>query len=223
MLQSHEFDLWADDYDRTVGLTDDQDEYPFAGYRQVLGAIYQRIRQDKSIHSILDVGFGTAALTSRLYGDGYAITGLDFSPRMIEIAQEKMPQAALICHDLSQGFPKALESASFDCIISTYALHHLTDAQKAGFLTQCLKHAPTILLGDVAFPSAAALEDVRRRAGDEWDDEEYYFVFDKLPRLEGAKAAFTPYSFCAGVIEIGYTIGQPIVECPACPGHSDQT
>lgn len=202
MLQSHGFDLWADDYDRAVELTDDQNEYPFAGYRQVLGAIYRRIRQDKSIHSILDVGFGTAALTSRLYSDGYAITGLDFSPRMIEIAQEKMPQATLMCHDLTQGFPKALESASFDCIISTYALHHLTDAQKADFLAQCLNHAPTILLGDVAFPNAAALDDTRRRAGDEWDDEEYYFVFDQLPHLEGAKAAFTPYSFCAGVIEI---------------------
>lgn len=202
MLQSQGFDLWADDYDRTVGLTDDQDEYPFAGYRQVLGAIYRRIRQDKAIHSVLDVGFGTATLTSRLYGDGYAITGLDFSPRMIEIAQEKMPQATLMCHDLTQGFPKALETASFDCIVSTYALHHLTDAQKADFLAQCLNHAPTILLGDVAFPNAAALEDVRRRAGDEWDDEEYYFVFDQLPRLEGAKATFTPYSFCAGVIEI---------------------
>lgn len=202
MLHSDGFDLWANGYDRDVGLSDAEDTYPFAGYRQVLGDIYRRVREDARIHTILDIGFGTAALTSRLYEDGYAITGLDFSPRMLAIAREKMPHATLIRHDLNDGFPAALSAAAFDCIISTYALHHLTDAQKAGFLQQCVAHAPLVLIGDVAFSDSAAQEACRRRAGDEWDEDEHYFVMDCLPPISGAAAAFTACSHCAGVVEL---------------------
>lgn len=37
MLDSKEFDLWADGYDRSVNLSENANEYPFAGYKQVLG------------------------------------------------------------------------------------------------------------------------------------------------------------------------------------------
>ena len=40
MLDEKGFDLWADGYDRSVGLSDEDGTYPFAGYRAVLGAIY---------------------------------------------------------------------------------------------------------------------------------------------------------------------------------------
>lgn len=202
MLHSDGFDLWADGYDRDVGLSDAEDTYPFAGYRQVLGDIYRRVRKDARIHTILDVGFGTAALTARLYRDGYAITGLDFSPRMLAIAQAKMPGATLLRHDLNDGFPAALADAAFDCIISTYALHHLNDGQKADFFRQCAAHAPLTLIGDVAFPDEAAQDACRLRAGDEWDEDEHYFVMDRLPCPAGVDAAFVPHSHCAGVIAL---------------------
>jgi len=202
MLKSDGFDLWADGYDQSVGLSDAQDTYPFAGYRQVLDTIYGRIRQDGRIHRIADVGVGTAVLARRLYGDGYAISGLDFSPRMLEIARERMPRAALLCHDLTEGFPAAWADHRFDCIISTYALHHLTDGQKADFLAQCLLHAPLVLIGDVAFPDSAAQEACRRLAGEEWDDDEHYFVVDRQAFPTDATVAFEPCSHCAGVIEL---------------------
>ena len=40
MLNNEGFDLWADDYDKSVGLSDEEGVYPFAGYRDVLNKIY---------------------------------------------------------------------------------------------------------------------------------------------------------------------------------------
>ena len=34
MLNNKEFDLWADGYDKAVGLSDEGNTYPFAGYKK---------------------------------------------------------------------------------------------------------------------------------------------------------------------------------------------
>lgn len=39
MLNNQEFDLWADDYDKSVALAEENDEYPFAGYKKILNII----------------------------------------------------------------------------------------------------------------------------------------------------------------------------------------
>ena len=39
MLSREGFDLWADGYDQAVGLSDEENSYPFAGYKDVLGGI----------------------------------------------------------------------------------------------------------------------------------------------------------------------------------------
>ena len=41
MLDNKGFDLWADGYDQTVGVSDEENTYPFAGYREVLGTVYR--------------------------------------------------------------------------------------------------------------------------------------------------------------------------------------
>ncbi|WP_306817595.1 class I SAM-dependent methyltransferase [Acetatifactor muris] len=41
--------------------------------------------------TVLDMGFGTGTLTSRLYQQGCHIWGQDFSQKMVEVAREKMP------------------------------------------------------------------------------------------------------------------------------------
>ena len=39
MLDNKGFDLWADGYDKTVGVSDEENAYPFAGYKDVLGTM----------------------------------------------------------------------------------------------------------------------------------------------------------------------------------------
>ena len=156
MLDSKGFDLWADGYDKSVGLSDDDDTYPFAGYKQILNEIYNRVLMNKG-NAVLDIGFGTGALTTRLYGQGCRIWGQDFSQRMIELAKDKMPQAKLYQGDFSQGLAEELKQNRYDAIIATYSLHHLTDGQKVNLiksLLPLLNDGGCIYIGDVALKPA---------------------------------------------------------------------
>ena len=41
MLDKKEFDLWADGYDKTVGISDEKNTYPFAGYKRYLDSFFR--------------------------------------------------------------------------------------------------------------------------------------------------------------------------------------
>ena len=213
MLDPNGFDLWAGRYDADVADSDASDRYPFAGYRDVLQQIYRTIRAAEYT-DILDIGFGTGTLATRLYADGCRVSGLDFSQSMVDIAQAKMPEAALLRHDFSTGLPAAWADRTFDCIVSTYALHHLPDADKPRFLRQllaCLKPGGRVLIGDVAFPIRAALESCRAESGDDWDGEEHYLVADALlPQLTGCAASYRQVSRCAGILTLGAADAEPL-------------
>lgn len=125
MLGQNGFDMWAAEYDKATELSDADSTYPFAGYGRVLESIYRRI-MSKPGSVILDIGFGTAALTARLYESGCEIWGQDFSEKMIDIAVRKMPAARLYQGDFSVGLATPLLKRRYDFIVATYSLHHLT-------------------------------------------------------------------------------------------------
>lgn len=201
MLDKQGFDLWADGYDKTVGVSDEENTYPFAGYKDVLGTIFQTI-MEKPNAVVLDIGFGTGTLTTKLYENGCTIYGQDFSARMMELASKKMPHAHLYQGDFTQGLVEPLLKQRYDFIVATYSLHHLTDEQKISFLhvlRSQLNPGGQILIGDVAFESRTQMERCRKGAGDEWDDEEIYFVVDELKK-KFPTLAFAQISYCAGVL-----------------------
>ena len=82
-------------------------------------------------------------MAAKLYEHGCEIYGQDFSDRMLELAQEKMPTAKLIQDDFSNGLVELLLRQKYDAIIATYYLHHLTDMQKVTFLKSLLMHLET--------------------------------------------------------------------------------
>ena len=203
MLSKEGFDLWADGYDEAVGLSDEENSYPFAGYKDVLGGIFRIIMKKKNA-AVLDLGFGTGTLTAKLYEHGCTIYGQDFSTRMVELASEKMPAAQLCQGDFSKGLAEPLRNRRYDFIVATYSLHHLTDEQKTVFLCKLLDHLNEdgqILIGDVAFETREKLDRCRSEAADKWDDEEVYFVADEL-RKSFPKLSFTQISYCAGIITL---------------------
>lgn len=71
MLSCKGFDLWADGYDKSVGLSDEDGTYPFAGYKDVLNEIYNNVLSRGG--TVLDIGFGTGTLASKLYEKGCKI------------------------------------------------------------------------------------------------------------------------------------------------------
>lgn len=201
MLNHLEFDLWADGYDKSVAVSEENDEYPFAGYGQILNTIYNHVLTNPG-RQVLDIGFGTGTLTTKLYEQGCTIYGQDFSQRMIDLAQEKMPEAHLYQGDFTLGLANELMGRQYDAILATYSLHHLSDTQKVRFFRDLLGLlAPNgcIYVGDVAFRTREELEACRRRMAEKWDEDEIYFVFEELneafPQLE-----FEPVTYCSGVL-----------------------
>ena len=203
MLNNTGFDLWADGYDKSVGLSDENDRYPFAGYRAMMNALYQRVLAQRG-RDVLDIGFGTGVLTSRLYEQGCRIHGQDFSARMIALAQAKMPEAKLYQGDFSKGLVPELCVRQYDAIVATYSLHHLTDSQKIDFLRTLLpllKEGGCLFIGDVAFRTREALEACQKTAGDTWDTDEIYFVYDEL-RPHFPALTFESFSHCAALLTL---------------------
>ena len=203
MLDEKGFDLWADEYDAFVRESDEGNIYPFAGYKNVLGGIYRMIMQ-KPGATVLDLGFGTGVLTTKLYEQGCTIYGQDFSSRMIEIASAKMPDAHLYQGDFAEGLVEPLRCRHYDFIIATYALHHLSDAQKVTLLhtlSDYLEEDGKILVGDISFETRALWNQCREAAGDEWDEEEIYIVAEEL-KSEFPSLSFTQVSHCGGILMI---------------------
>ncbi|MDE7016539.1 MAG: class I SAM-dependent methyltransferase [Lachnospiraceae bacterium] len=203
MLNSKGFDLWADGYDKSVGMSDEDGAYPFAGYKQILNVIYNRVLTSKS-NTVLDIGFGTGTLTTKLYEQGCHIWGQDFSGRMIEMAKEKMPKAELFQGDFSKGLVAELERNRYDTIIATYSLHHLSDEQKIHFIKgilPLLQEGGCLYIGDIMFETRVELERNKTLIGEEWDDDECYFVVDELTKFI-PQVKYEKYSFCAGLLSI---------------------
>lgn len=129
---------------------------------------------EKQNAAVLDLGFGTGTLTTKLYEHGCSIYGQDFSSRMIELASEKMPGSHLYQGDFTNGLVEPLN---------------------------CLKEKGKILIGDVAFENRDKLNQCRQEAGDEWDEEEVYFVVDEL-RSAFPSIVFRQVSYCAGILTL---------------------
>ncbi|UYZ23801.1 hypothetical protein [Mesobacillus jeotgali] len=66
MLNKQGFDLWADGYDKTVQVSEENGVYPFAGYRAILNKIFNEVMEKENAR-VLDIGFGTGVLTAKLY------------------------------------------------------------------------------------------------------------------------------------------------------------
>ena len=206
MLDSTGFDLWAGDYDKTVGITDENDLYPFAGYRDLMSTVYSMIMSKQPV-TVLDIGIGTGVLAFKLYENGVKITGIDFSSEMLNITRKKMPEASLINYDFTKGLPPELLNKKFDLIVSTYALHHMTDNEKATFipsLFELLNDDGPIIIGDVSFQNREELENCKAKYSDDWDDDEFYFVFTELSKSLSDKCSMSYHqiSHCAGILEV---------------------
>ena len=206
MLDNKGFNLWADDYDKSVNVSEENNEYPFAGYKDVLNYVYKQVRE-KDGANVLDIGFGTGILTTQLYNIGCNITGIDFSNNMIDIAKQKMPYATLINWNFSYDLPNEIKNCHFDYIISTYAFHHLIDKEKITFIKSLfplLNKTGKILLGDVSFETRNELEECKAKYNEYWDNDEIYFIVEEIKNQLNDEyfCEYIKISHCAGVLTI---------------------
>ncbi len=205
MLDSKGFDLWSSSYDQSVA---NSEGYPFEGYYDVLKYVYNQIGNCMSDSEILDIGFGTGTLTNRLYQDGTIIYGIDFSSDMVNIAREKMPNGYFLQADFSQGLPAELTGKKYNCIISTYAIHHLDNKAKADLIKELkvlLKPGGRIIIADVAFKTISDFKKCKLKNMNRWDDDEIYIVMEEIYDLlkdKGLNFTYNQISSCAGALII---------------------
>ena len=205
MRNNNGFDQWSGAYDEDI-LRMQNEGYPFEGYYQTLGTIQNKVLSGHA-KNILDIGIGTGLLSEVLYKEGIQITGLDFSAKMLAQARQKMPDGNFIQFDFNAGLPDELTGKKFDCIISSYAIHHINDYKKAALISQLLNHLNPdgwIFIGDVAFETEQAMLEVKAKSSG-WDESEYYMIADEiigLLKLNRIPAAFVRISMCSGVLSI---------------------
>ena len=195
-----EFDDWALQYDQDVR---DQG-FPFTGYRKALAETV-RLAEARAGMRILDLGIGTGNLAELFLAPGCELWGTDFSGKMIELAQAKLPQARLFLHDLRQPFPAALLQR-FERIVSAYTFHHFDLPEKIALIKRIMNELLTadgrLVIADISFPDRRALDAVRLASGDQWEEEAYWIVAETtLPVLREIQIdfAYAQISDCAGI------------------------
>ncbi len=208
MLSSTGFDGWAGEYDESILKL--SEGYPFEGYYDVLSFVNRCVDLSNGTR-VLDIGVGTGLLTKELYRQGAEIYGIDFSPKMLELAERIMPNGRFLCHDFGNGLPVEFKPIKFHYIISSYAIHHLDDDKKIDFivgLKNSLEKNGKIIIADIAFQTKVEMKQCRENTKG-WDEEECYMVADEITeklRKRMLKATYTQISSCAGALEIAETL-----------------
>ena len=161
---------------------------------------------------VLDIGVGTGNLASRFIGKGINIIGIDTSREMLTICKQKYPDLELRIGDFLK-IP--LPTQSVDVVVSSYAFHHLTPAEKNESILEMrrvLKPKGRVVVADLMFRDASHEEHIKQAlresdGGDVADelDEEYPALFTDLEEMfrreeyifRGEQLTDSVWIFCA--------------------------
>jgi putative AdoMet-dependent methyltransferase len=146
-------DQWAADYDADVS---DESNPIRTGYKAVLRWVVNEAKIDSSTR-VLDLGSGTGNLSACI-SECRELVCVDVSERMQAIAERKLvhlPQRRFIKEDILAVLERDL--GTFDCIISTYSIHHLTETEKGVLfdrIHQSLRPGGRAVFGDLMLENA---------------------------------------------------------------------
>ncbi|MCP4178393.1 MAG: class I SAM-dependent methyltransferase [bacterium] len=152
----------ADIYDRNVL---DEINPIRAGYEETLQSIIDLADITDNL-DVLEFGSGTGNLTSKI-NSCKSLACVDLSEKMNEKSNKKcshLPYKNFIRSDFIEFFEKNKDS--FDIIISSYSLHHLTSEEKSLFLehsSTILNTSGKIVIGDLMIENHNKLNDLKSK------------------------------------------------------------
>jgi putative AdoMet-dependent methyltransferase len=157
-----------------------------AGYDALLNWVSEKSANTNG--TILDLGAGTGNLSLRLK-DFKGLVCVDISNNMLDIARDKLAgldNVAYVKADLLEYFDNG---STFDAIVSTYALHHLTEDEKLILFEKIyasLRPGGIAVFGDLMFADEAGMEQLIQeyQAEGRLDliadfEEEFFWFVDK--------------------------------------------
>ena len=143
----------------------------------------------------LDVACGTGFLTQHLTG---AVTGLDQSASMLEVAGARMPAAKLVQAD---ALPLPFPDESFERVFTAHFYGHLEEPDRTRFLAEARRVAPELVVVDAAVrPDRDRVGSQERilNDGTRWEVYKRYFEPDELAaELAGGETLFAGRWFVA--------------------------
>jgi putative AdoMet-dependent methyltransferase len=161
----------------------------YESYNATLEEIAQRARLTRGATAI-DIASGTGTLAIEIAARyGCRVVGLDPSKAMVAFARRKaraanvagvkflVAEAPFLCLPASP--------AAADLVVTTYAFHHVPDADKAGAveeMARVLRPAGRIMIGDIMFADRKALRQALREHRDELEPE-YFCTTSGLARI----------------------------------------
>jgi SAM-dependent methyltransferase len=105
----------------------------------------------------LDVACGTGFLTRQLTG---FVVGLDASPAMVAMAQERLPNGVVVRGD-ALDLPFA--DCAFDRVLTGHFYGHLAGAERERFLAEARRVAPELVVVDSALREGVTPEGFQER------------------------------------------------------------
>lgn len=107
---------------------------------------------------IADLGCGTGTLSVLLAEEGYVVDGVDFSPRMIELAEAKGRGVAGVRFTLADAFEPPLPVAAYDAVVCRHVLWAMPDPAVAlARWVRLLKREAWLLLVEGRWSNGAGL------------------------------------------------------------------
>lgn len=86
---------------------------------QLLDLLVERLPKGAMV---LDAGCGSGSPVAQFLAKSFRVVGVDFAEEQIRLAKESVPEAALVCADLSN---MPFNNETFDAICSYYAIIHI--------------------------------------------------------------------------------------------------
>lgn len=138
---------------------------------------------------VLDAACGTGFLTQHLPG---AVTALDQSAAMLELAGERRPDAELVVGDaLALPFP----DETFDLVFTAHFYGHLRKPDRTRFLAEARRVGARLVVVDTALGSQTVAEEVQERT---LGDGSRHRVYKRTFTVEGLAAEIDGAPLFAG-------------------------
>jgi len=184
--QKFNHDPIANDYDNNV---QNEDNPVRKGYGDLMKWIKEKTKES---NILIDLGCGTGNTTNQI-DFAKKIYCVDISQNMLDLAKKKLKNngnIVFIKSDLLGFFDNFKNDKQIDTIISTYAIHHLTQEEKHLLFEKAFNFLPKggkIIFGDLMFKSKKYENKMKNKYHDlvdDFDDELYWYIDDESKKLK---------------------------------------